>query len=332
MISPRRERNVNVSSSTLRGFLSRKKKSGKGFLHSHGCAKTSALSGVVSASSESPDSASLSAQPYSSSSGRHANLCCSLQSAPWHDRLQYRTRPQHEHRRNSCRRVSTRPHNGCEHDVVPRGSVANGRDASSTPSPYQSSKNRFSQVAVRCACAAVFAASATSAAAATAALSVLMSLRLRRRSSTTAAARDAATTAASNPFPARASISAASFSSLAPSTESCSTPKPSCKQCPSSLFAETQSNRMFPRAHKAAPASGSLSRRRPPEPLKCITAKVWCASLTPAVAARASKDAPRARRASRRRSSSLSDEQRRGSLSSLCVSSCDVSTASDPSQ
>ena len=133
----------------------------------HGCARTGASSGGTPAdASSSADSASLSAQPYSSSSGRQANLCCSLQSAPWHERLQYRTRPQHEHRRNSCRRVSTRPHRGCEHEVVPSGSdayarfvAAASRGAASASfsrfSPYQSSRNRFSVVAVRCACAAV---------------------------------------------------------------------------------------------------------------------------------------------------------------------------------
>ena len=104
------------------------------------------------------ESVSLSAQPYSSSNGRHANLCCNRQSALWHDRLQYRTRPQQEHRLNSCRRVSTRPQRGCEHEVVPGSNKL-------PHSPYQSRRNFCVLVLVRCFDAAVFAAAATCAAA-----------------------------------------------------------------------------------------------------------------------------------------------------------------------
>mmetsp|Transcript_8066 Transcript_8066/g.12683 ORF Transcript_8066/g.12683 Transcript_8066/m.12683 type:complete len:269 (-) Transcript_8066:400-1206(-) len=230
------------------------------------------------------DSASDSTHPYSSSSGRHANLCCRRQSMDWHERLQYRTRPQQLHRRNSWRRVSTRPHRGCEHACVPG---ARGLPAR----PYQSSRKRFSGVAVRCASAAVLAAAETSAAAATAAWSVLMSLRLRRRSSTAAAAAVAAVTAASTAGVC-ASCLAASASSRRPSGASCSTPKPSCRQCPSSRFAGMNPNKMLPRAHSSAPASGSLSLRLPPLPLKCIMASEWCASGEPATAALARSAAP----------------------------------------
>mmetsp|Transcript_3002 Transcript_3002/g.10526 ORF Transcript_3002/g.10526 Transcript_3002/m.10526 type:complete len:251 (-) Transcript_3002:837-1589(-) len=234
------------------------------------------------------ESVSLSAQPYSSSNGRHANLCCNRQSALWHDRLQYRTRPQQEHRLNSCRRVSTRPQRGCEHEVVPGSNKL-------PHSPYQSRRNFCVLVLVRCFDAAVFAAAATCAAASMALVRVFMSFRFRNTSSTSAAAAEAATTATSIPTPFAWSIAAASCSSFFPNTASRSTPKPSCKQCPSSRFAATELNRMLPRTQSAAPASGSLSFRKPPLPLKCITANTWCASSLPSLAASASNSAPRVR-------------------------------------
>ena len=169
-----------------------------------------------------------------------------------------------------------------------RGDLGFLSGSPAAPSPYQSSRKRFSRVAVRCAAAAA----ATSAAAATAALSVQCRCacagapRHRRR-------RRPPQHGGVQPFPLFASAAAASSRSLAPSAASRSTPKPSCRQCPSSRFADTQSNKRFPRAQTPRP----LGVLAPPAPARAVEVHHRRASRTPAAAARA-----RATRCARRAS------------------------------